>query len=69
MKTETIAVEGMACAHCELAVQDTLRKLPGIQRAKASKRKKQVVVSYDEALVTRAQMVAAIHATVYRAEE
>ena len=67
MKKDTIKVEGMSCAHCEIAVQDAIRKLPGIKKAKADKRKKQAVVTYDENQVTLEQITAAVNATGYEA--
>ncbi len=67
MKTDTIKVEGMSCGHCEIAMQDAIRKLPGIKKAKASKRKKEAAVEYDETLVTLEQIIEAINATGYEA--
>ena len=65
MTTATIGVDGMFCGHCEIAVQDAIRKLPGVKKAKASKRKKQAVVEYDESQVDRAQIETAIEQTGY----
>lgn len=65
MNTDTIRVEGMACGHCEIAVQDAIRKLPGIKKAKASKRKKQVIVEYDADQIDIKQIVGAIQSTGY----
>lgn len=65
MKTDTIRVEGMACGHCEATVQDAVRKQPGVVKVKASKRKKQAVVEYDENLVSLEQIIAAIEQTGY----
>lgn len=67
MKTETIKVAGMSCGHCEIAVQDAIRKLPGIKKAKASKRKKEAAIAYDETLVTLEQIIEAVNATGYQA--
>ncbi|MDR3278809.1 MAG: heavy-metal-associated domain-containing protein [Oscillospiraceae bacterium] len=66
MEKILLHVEGMTCGHCEIAVQDAVRKLPGIKKVKASKRKKEVLVSYDAALVTPEQLAGAIDATGYR---
>lgn len=60
MKKESITVEGMACGHCEIAVKDAVRRLSGIKKVKASKRKKQAVVEYDEALVGLGEIKEAI---------
>lgn len=65
MKTDIIRVEGMFCGHCEIAIQDALRKLPGVHKAKASKRKKQATIEYDPAQVSLAEIVAAIERTGY----
>lgn len=67
MKTAIVKVEGMSCSHCEITVQDAIRKLPGIKKAKASKRKKQAVVNYDEGQVSLEQITAAVNATGYKA--
>lgn len=67
MKSDIIKVERMSCGHCEIAVQDAIRKLAGVKKAKASKRKKQALVEYDESLVSLEQIVAAINATGYDA--
>ncbi|MGL6200737.1 MAG: heavy-metal-associated domain-containing protein [Lachnospiraceae bacterium] len=67
MKKETIKVEGMSCGHCEIAVQDAIRKLPGINKAKANKRKKQAVIDYDESQVSLEQIVSAVNAIGYDA--
>lgn len=69
MKTDTIKVKGMFCGHCEIAVQDALRKLPGVAKAKASKRKQQAMVAYDEGLLSLSQIKAAIEATGYEVGE
>jgi copper chaperone len=65
VENETLRVEGMSCGHCELAVQDAVRKLPGIKKVKANRRKKEVSVGYDSASVTHEQIAAAIKGTGY----
>ena len=67
MKTETIRVEGMSCGHCEIAVQDAVRKLPGVKKAKANQRKKQAIVKYDETQVNTEQIISAIKESGYDA--
>ena len=66
MEKLTLKVEGMACGHCEITVADAARKLPGVKKAKASKRKKQAVVEYDPEQVAPKQIADAINATGYR---
>lgn len=65
METLTLAVDGMFCGHCEAAIQDAVRKLPGIKKVKASKRKKQVLVEYDGGLTSPEHIREAIAATGY----
>jgi copper chaperone len=55
----------MTCGHCEIAVQDAVRKLPGVKKVKASRRKKEVLVEYDAALTTPERFADAINATGY----
>jgi copper chaperone CopZ len=57
----------MSCGHCEIAVQDAVRKLPGIRKVKASRRKKSAVVEFDETAVAESGIRAAIAATGYDA--
>jgi copper chaperone len=67
MQKTIVKVEGMSCGHCELAVQDAVKKLPGIKKVKASKGKKQAVVEFDQTLVTLDKIIAAINETGYEA--
>ena len=66
MEKVTMRVEGMSCGHCEIAIQDAVRKLPGIKKVKASKRKKEVAVEYDAATLTRDQITNTINSTGYQ---
>ncbi|MGC4018188.1 MAG: cation transporter [Muricomes sp.] len=65
MEEIKLHVEGMSCGHCEIAVQDAVRKLPGIKKVKASKRKKEAVINYDTSLVSSEQIIEAINGTGY----
>jgi copper chaperone len=65
MEKILLQVEGMSCGHCELAVQDAVRKLPGIKKVKANHRKKQASVSYDADAVSQEQIAKAIVDTGY----
>ncbi|HWQ51051.1 MAG TPA: cation transporter [Terriglobales bacterium] len=67
MEKIVLKVEGMSCGHCELAVQDAVRKLPGVKKVKASRRKNAAEVEYDPSEVTAAQLVKAVNDTGYRA--
>lgn len=66
METITLCVEGMACGQCEITVQDAVRKLPGIKKVKASRRKKEALVEYDPEQVGPEQIRQAIQGTGYR---
>ncbi|MDR0936899.1 MAG: cation transporter [Oscillospiraceae bacterium] len=59
--TETILkIDGMSCGHCEIAIQDAIRKLPGIKKVQAKRRKAAAKVRYDAAQVTVEQLVSAV---------
>lgn len=63
----TIAVEGMTCASCSVAVRTALKKLDGVKDAKVSTADKRAVVEYEPAKVKPEQMVEAINKLGYRA--
>lgn len=67
MEKVTIKVEGMRCGECEIAVQDAVRRLPGVKKAKARRRRKEMDVEYDPSLSTSGDLVRAVNATGYRA--
>ncbi len=67
MEKIILRVEGMACGHCEIAIQDAVRKLPGIKQVKASRRKKEGSVEYDSSRVSVDQIRQAINNTGYQA--
>lgn len=69
MEKTIFHVEGMVCGHCEIAVQDAVRKLPGIKKVKANKRKKEASVEYDPSQVSIEQIKQAINNTGYRVVE
>jgi copper chaperone len=65
MKKIKLHVEGMSCGHCENAVQNAISALPGIKKAKASKRKKEAVVEYDSSAVTEELIAEAVRDAGY----
>ena len=65
MEKANICVEGMSCGHCEAAVADAVRKLPGVEKAKANRKKNDVEVQFDSAQVSLEQIKAAIEETGY----
>ena len=56
MEKLVVKVDGMACGHCEIAVQDAIRKLDGIQKVKANKGKKEAVIDYDASKVSEQEI-------------
>ncbi|MDX2143718.1 MAG: heavy metal-associated domain-containing protein [Rhodospirillaceae bacterium] len=60
MDTITIPVEGMTCGGCVKSVERMLTHQPGVTGAKASMEAKNVVVNYDAAAISRAEMEQAI---------
>lgn len=69
MEKILLPVEGMTCGHCESAIQDAVRKLPGIKKVKASKHKKEAAVEYDPSLTSPEQIKKAINDTGYQVKE
>ncbi len=67
-QAKKIPVEGMTCVTCTIPVENSLKKLDGVQAAKASIPKKSVTVSYDPQQVQLEQLVEAVNATGYRAQ-
>jgi len=59
----------MVCSHCEIAIQDAVRKLPGIIKAKASRRKKLLTVDYDGEAVSQSAIIDAVKQTGYGISE
>lgn len=58
--TLTLPVRGMTCGGCENAVKRAVGTMPGISDVTASHREQQVVVTYDAALVSPADIAAKI---------
>ncbi len=46
MKT-TIGVDGMTCRHCEMAVENAIKKLQGIEKVHANYKEKKVEIEYN----------------------
>lgn len=62
-----LPVEGMTCLTCELTVESSLKRLPGVASADASIAQQTVTVSYDPAQVTVDKLIASINQTGYKA--
>ncbi len=65
-KTVIIPVSGMTCTGCEMLVEEELRKVTGIIRAKASHTDKNAIVRYDESKVNLENVIEAINRTPYK---
>jgi copper chaperone CopZ len=67
MMKKTFRVEGMHCSNCPMEVESIEDDLPGIKQVSASYQKGQMVVEFDEAKVSEAQIVAAVGKRGYQA--
>lgn len=65
----SIPVKGMSCFTCEIAIQQAVKKLPGIGSVKASARDGIARVSYDPEKTSLDEIVTAINETGYKAEK
>ncbi|MDP2995275.1 MAG: heavy-metal-associated domain-containing protein, partial [Anaerolineales bacterium] len=54
---KTYRVEGMHCPNCAMNVESIEDDLPGIKQVSASYQKGQMVVEFDEAKVSEAQIL------------
>jgi|SRR6516225_1272300 len=62
-----IAVDGLSCVTCEIAVRHALRRIDGVKSAHVSAATKTATVDYEPAKTNPDQLVAAINSTGYRA--
>ncbi len=62
-----IRVDGMICSSCGAAVEQALRRLPGVAQAQADVRADSVRVRYDGKKITPRQLAEAIRKAGYRA--
>jgi copper chaperone CopZ len=67
MMKKTFRVEGMHCSNCPMEVEGIEDDLPGIKQVSASYQKGQMVVEFDEAKVSEAQIIAAVEKRGYQA--
>jgi Cd2+/Zn2+-exporting ATPase len=58
MKKQTFRVEGMECPNCAMKLEGMEDRLQGVKFVEASYRKGQMVVEFDETLVTAEQIAA-----------
>ena len=65
MVKQVFRVTDMHCSNCVMRIEGLEDDLAGVQRVRASYKKQQVEVEYDEAKVSDAQIVAAIQQLGY----
>ena len=65
MVKQVFRVADMHCSNCVMRIEGLEDDLAGVQRVRASYKKQQVEVEYDEAKVSDAQIVAAIQQLGY----
>jgi copper chaperone len=58
--TETISVPGVHCGHCVSSIEGALKPMTGVTDATVDLQSKSVEVSYEEATVSRDDIVKAI---------
>jgi uncharacterized protein len=68
-KTVTIFVEGMTCSSCEARIERALLAIPGVLRAKASRRGGEVVFEYDDSIASVEIAKAAIEKAGYTVKD
>ena len=69
MVKKTYRVEGMHCSNCPMVVESIEDDLPGIKQVSASYQKGQMVVEFDESLVSEAEILSAVEKKGYHAEK
>ena len=69
MLKKTFRVEGMHCSNCPMEVESIEDDLPGIKQVSASYQKGQMVVEFDETLVSEAEILSAVEKKGYSAGE
>jgi len=67
MIKKTFQVSDMHCTNCAMKIEELEDDLPGVRQVSASYRKMQVIVEYDETMVSEAQILEAIKEKGYTA--
>jgi copper chaperone CopZ len=68
MIKKVFRLDGMHCSNCSMAVESIEDDLPGIKKISASYQKGNMIVEYDESLVTEIQIINAVEKHGYHAE-
>lgn len=61
-------VEGMTCGSCVGRIERAVRKLEGVRRVRVDLRRESAIVSREPALVSNAELAAAVEEAGYRAD-
>jgi copper chaperone CopZ len=69
MVKKTYRVEGMHCSNCPMIVESIEDDLPGIKQVSASYQKGQMLVEFDETLVSEEEILSAVEKKGYHAEK
>jgi copper chaperone CopZ len=69
MVKKIFRVEGMHCSNCPMELESIEDDLPGIKQISASYQKGQMVVEFDETLVSEEEILAAVEKKGYHAEK
>jgi len=67
MITKTFRIESMHCSGCPMEVESIEDDLPGIKKVTASYKKAQMVVEFDETIVSDEKIIAAVKQHGYSA--
>ncbi len=68
-KVVELAVDGMTCTGCESAVETTLTKLDGVQKAEASYEAKSATVVIDSTKIDESALIQALESMGYTARK
>lgn len=67
MVRKTYRIDDMHCPNCAIAIEGIEDELTGIRQVSASYRRGRMTVEFDEALVSEAQILAAVEQRGYHA--
>ena len=67
MLKRTFRIPNMECPNCAMRLEGLEDRLPGVKQISASYRKLEMVVEYDEALLSQEQIIAAALEEGYQA--
>lgn len=68
MVKKIFRVNDMHCTNCAMRIEGIEDDLPGIKQVMASYQKSQMVVEFDEKIVSEAEIIAAVKKVGYTAE-